>query len=229
MGSEASLNPSVDEILKIEYGQIAENIRSGWSYIFNFFKFFIIIQIVLISLVGFGSSSTVTLKSFVLSNDDTYPAMIGLGACLDFKSDDCRKWLSNKDTTSEEYEKHMVRAKEFVNLKKKKLEIKKSWEKNFLVALVVVAFVFSIGSTFHNDRLFAISRSFLERAEKIEIHWGKYYPILKDQKQHYTTMKEKHKLWTRWLLDAMYFVTAIGWLIIGFTFLSPALPSNPFN
>jgi len=173
-----------------EYRQIGESVRTGWELIFSFFRHFIVIQIILISFIGFQGKQARLINPFaqevqVLSTtiEDSKPQG-------NYPSE---KNINNDTSTGQV-----------------------ALQKIFLKALAIAGFTISIGGVYHTQRLMTNSKAFVDRGRTIE---KKFYTADDLKLAHFNYMYNRilESTLAQSALYGFYLAVALGWLAFIFT------------
>ncbi len=152
MSQKSQIFEREELLLLEEYKQIGDNLRLGWNYIFNFFRYFIFLQIVLISIIGLGKSA---IYSPVLGKE--IAKQITKAEQLEVDQKDIES--SNEKNDSKKNNSDIINEFNTKN---------SNWKKIFLFILSALGAVYSLGGILHNKSIFEISKNFVGRADAIE-------------------------------------------------------------
>ena len=138
------------QFASMEYKELCQNVRESWSYITALIRQYLLIQIVLLSIVGLGSSAVPTTRGVVYGKSQTSPETNTTNQTQDFPN--------VVNDRSLDYDRE-IRFRKYARV-------------SSTIALILIGAGLSWGAYFQSNRLFVNAKNFVQRAASIEKNYG---------------------------------------------------------
>ncbi len=196
----------------MEYAQLCQNIREGWTHITTLLRQFLFVQVLLISLVGLGNTAITAIKA--IASDDV--PVVGI------KQSD--KKSTNPDQSNTQQSK-TLNEKRLTRFARYSSTISYS-------VLVLIGISISFGARVQSNRLFLNCKSFVQRAAAIEekfsvgnLDFGKSENIEPVHIYMFNRLENTELTSMQQVLSVVYICGGLLWIGIGVVLALPFLQS----